>query len=94
MRKGREEKRSLTYWIYRKMQKKNIFLHKNLHVSFFCCTFATTKVNEKQRIKLMEAAVQQNYQTSQYHSLDEFADKLAKKLGQHYGMNDIRELLQ
>lgn len=42
----------------------------------------------------MEATVQQNYQTSQYHSLDEFADKLAKKLGQHYGMNDIRELLQ
>ena len=32
--------------------------------------------------------------TSKYHSLDEFADKLAKKLGQHYGMNDIRELLQ
>ena len=27
----------------------------------------------------------------QYHSLDEFADKLAKKLGQHYGMSDIRE---
>lgn len=42
----------------------------------------------------MEAALQQNYQTSRYHSLDEFADKLAKKLGQHYGMNDIRELLQ
>ena len=34
-----------------------------------------------------------NYQASNYHSLDEFADKLAKKLGQHYGMNDIRELL-
>ena len=34
-----------------------------------------------------------NYQTTNYHSLDEFADKLAKKLGQHYGMNDIRELL-
>ena len=34
-----------------------------------------------------------NYQTNNYHSLDEFADKLAKKLGQHYGMNDIRELL-
>ena len=41
----------------------------------------------------MEAALQQNYQ-AQYHSLDEFADKLAKKLGQHYGMNDIRDLLQ
>ena len=42
----------------------------------------------------MEAALQQNYQARQYHSRDEFADKLAKKLGQHYGMNDIRELLQ
>ena len=40
----------------------------------------------------MEAALQQNQ--AQYHSLDEFADKLAKKLGQHYGMNDIRDLLQ
>lgn len=38
----------------------------------------------------MEAALQQNHQ-AQYHSLDEFADKLAKKLGQHYGMDDIRE---
>lgn len=27
------------------------------------------------------------------HSIDEFADKLGKKLGQHYGLNDIRELL-
>ena len=42
----------------------------------------------------MEAAVHQNYQASKYHSLDEFADKLAKKLGQRYGMTDIRELLQ
>ena len=42
----------------------------------------------------MEAALKQNYQASMYHSLDEFADKLAKKLGQHYGMSDIRELLQ
>ena len=42
----------------------------------------------------MDATVQQNNQARKYHSLDEFADKLAKKLGQHYGMNDIRELLQ
>ena len=41
----------------------------------------------------MEAALQQNFQ-AEYHSLDEFADKLAKKLGQHYVMNDIRDLLQ
>lgn len=30
---------------------------------------------------------------TEYHSLDEFADKLAKKLGEHYGLTDIRELL-
>ena len=41
----------------------------------------------------MEAALQQNHQT-RYHSLDEFADKLATKLGEHYGVTDIRELLQ
>ena len=44
--------------------------------------------------KIMDAALRQNFQAPQYHSLDEFADKLAKKLGQHYGMNDIRELLK
>ena len=32
--------------------------------------------------------------TTGHHRQDEFADKLAKKLGQHYGLNDIRELLQ
>lgn len=42
----------------------------------------------------MEATLQQNFQENRYHSLDEFADKLAKKLGLHYSMNDIRELLQ
>lgn len=36
------------------------------------------------------ASLQQKSQ-AQYHSLDEFVDKLAKKLGQHYGMSDIRE---
>ena len=63
-----------------------------LHISFFCCNFASqnAKVN-----KNMEAAqtINANYQANNYHSLDEFADKLAKKLGQYYGMNDIRELL-
>ena len=39
----------------------------------------------------MEAAVRQNYQTSRYHSLDEFADKLGTKLAQHYGAIEIRE---
>ena len=28
------------------------------------------------------------------HSIDDFADRLGKKLGQHYGMADIRDLLQ
>ena len=58
-----------------------------------CCTFAVQKL-KRQKLTSMEAALQQNYQAGKYHSLDEFADKLAKKLGQHYGMNDIRELLQ
>ena len=49
---------------------------------------------KQQKLTIMEAALQQNYQASSYHSLDEFADKLGRKLGQHYGMNDIRELLQ
>ena len=38
----------------------------------------------------MEAALQQNSQ-AQYHSLDELADKLAKKLDRQYSMTDIRE---
>ena len=62
-----------------------------MRMSFFYCTFATSKGKNN---KIMEAALRQNFQAPQYHSLDEFADKLAKKLGQHYGMNDIRELLK
>jgi hypothetical protein len=27
------------------------------------------------------------------HSIEEFEDKLGKKLGEHYGLADIRELL-
>ena len=65
-------------------------MYKYLHISEICCTFAAQKFKNK----IMEAALQQNYQANRYHSLDEFADKLAKKLGQHYGMTDIRELLQ
>ena len=38
----------------------------------------------------MEAALQQNYQ-AQYHSLDKFGGKLAKKLDRQYSMTDIRE---
>jgi len=34
-----------------------------------------------------------NYTERSLHSIDEFADRLANKLGQHYGLNDIRELL-
>ena len=39
----------------------------------------------------MEAALRQNYQTSGYHSLEEFADKLGTKLAHHYGAIEIRE---
>ena len=62
-------------------------------MSDFCSTFAPQKFKTT-KLTIMEAALQQNYQAPKYHSLDEFADKLAKKLGQHYGMNDIRELLR
>ena len=44
----------------------------------------------------MEAALRQplvNSADRTLHSIDEFADRLGKKLGQHYGINDIRELL-
>ena len=33
-------------------------------------------------------------ENKEYYTVEEFADKLAKKLGQHYGLNDIRELLE
>lgn len=39
----------------------------------------------------MEAALRQDYQENRYHSLDESADKLAKRIGKHCGLNDIRE---
>ena len=28
------------------------------------------------------------------HSIEEFEDRLGQKLGEHYGLTDIRELLQ
>ena len=28
-----------------------------------------------------------------YYTVEEFMDKLAKRLGKHYGLNDIREAL-
>lgn len=39
----------------------------------------------------MEAALRQDYQENRYYSLDESADKLAKRIGKHCGLNDIRE---
>ena len=60
----------------------------------FLLYLCSVKGSGQQKQTIMEAALRQDYQASRYHSLDEFADKLAKKLGQHYGMNDIRELLQ
>ena len=29
----------------------------------------------------------------QFYTVEEFMDKLAKRLGKHYGLNDIREAL-
>lgn len=40
----------------------------------------------------MEAA-QAKQESKQYYTRQEFMDELAKRLGQHYGLNDIREAL-
>ena len=31
--------------------------------------------------------------SKQFYTVEEFMDKLAKRLGKHYGLNDIREAL-
>jgi hypothetical protein len=59
----------------------------SLHTSKKSCNFASKIAKDT----TMEAALRQNYQERKYHSLNEFADKSAKKLSQHNGMNDIRE---
>ena len=35
-----------------------------------------------------------NYADRKLYTVDEFMDDLAKRLGKHYGLNDIREALQ
>ena len=74
-------------------QKERFFAEKSPNPCI-CPKFVVLLQRKSLYNKIMEAQLQQNYQARKYHSLDEFADKLAKKLGQHYGMNDIRDLLQ
>ena len=44
-------------------------------MSDFCSTFAPQKFKTT-KLTIMEAALQQNYQASRYHSIDEFADNI------------------
>ena len=70
-------------------------------MSKICCTFASQ--NAKHTRKNMEAALRQdiysvdehtlidpNWRSQRSYSRKEFMDKLAKRLGKHYGMDDIR----
>ena len=70
-------------------------------MSKICCTFASQ--NAKHTRKNMEAALRQdiysvnehtlidpNWRSQRSYSRKEFMDKLAKRLGEHYGMDDIR----
>jgi len=77
-------------------------------MSFFCCTFAASKVKTTQ-LTSMEAVRQTSYgldvnvmgnpvqetnnRTLKGRPIEEFMDELAKRLGKHYGLNDIREAL-
>jgi len=73
-----------------------------------CCTFAPAKVKTTQ-LTSMEAVRQTSYgldvnvmgnpvqetnnRTLKGRPIEEFMDELAKRLGKHYGLNDIREAL-
>ena len=83
-------------------------MHKCLHMSENCCTFAPAKVKTTQ-LTSMEGVRQTSYgldvnvmgtqgigttgRTLKGRPIEEFMDELAKRLGKHYGMNDIREAL-
>ena len=51
----------------------------------------TAPVREKGTMPM--ADFQPNYGEKDYYTVEEFMDKLAKDLGRHYGLNDIREAL-
>ena len=87
------------------MQESERFLQNYLHISKKSCTFASQ--NAKHTIMVTaQPTSERSFGNRMHepmlsvstgralHSIDEFADRLGKKLGQHYGVNDIRELLQ
>ena len=73
-----------------------------------CCTFALAKVKTT-KLTEMEAVRQTSYDLGinvmdnpimdtnrsnlKGRPIEEFMDELAKRLGKHYGLNDIREAL-
>ena len=75
-------------------------------MSIICCTFAAAKVKTT-KLTDMEAVRQTSYDLGvnvmgnpimdttgrnlKGRPIEEFADDLAKRLGKHYGLNDIRE---
>jgi len=83
-------------------------LHKCLRMSENCCTFAVAKVKTI-KLTSMEAVRDTSYgmdvnvmgspvvettgRTLKGRPIEEFMDELAKRLGKHYGLNDIREAL-
>lgn len=83
-------------------------MHECLRMSENCCTFAVAKVKTTKPTG-MEAVRQTKYdldvnvmrtpisdtssRSLKGRPVDEFMDELAKRLGKHYGLNDIREAL-
>ena len=72
-------------------------------MSKICCTFASQNAKHTRKEAFMQAALKQdiysvnehtlidpNWRSQRSYSRKEFMDKLAKRLGKHYGMDDIR----
>jgi len=96
----------LTYWIYRKNAGigtifAELFAYIKKKLYFCVAKRKTTKImvaaqptSERSFGNRMHEPMLSVSTGRALHSIDEFADRLGKKLGQHYGVNDIRELLQ
>ena len=48
---------------------------------------------EDEVMVMSEPLIDTDYSIKPTYTIDEFADRLAIKLGQHFGLNDIREVL-
>ena len=53
----------------------------------------TTPVQETTTMPITSRVTYIGPDEKKYYTVEEFMDKLAKRLGQHYGLNDIREAL-